>query len=663
MQSTKAPDTRSALLEIKATCENPNQLLRSNSFRQELEAFKQHAIQQLDAREGMPGTPERIAFIQSMTPDLFLEILSGNFEAVGGEERAREIIEWGEGLFNFYRSSNSFSRLTRRRNRVMRAGEEDPESQSNYWRDVIKEKADRLQEIIAKTRMELRKSVDLETGTTRRGDVGVRPKMADAYVVGHHLEKLPPEYSTLSGVNLTFTSDIRTRINYETAANKRVEPFHEIDHNPLGEEALEKFNPKEWIGYPVNVGGLLILVYVHKSRGWVDMAPGLLNLFPLWDIRDIRDKKPDGIFMFGDPNASKEDMGFYQGKDDIIVGNIPGMDEYQYFGYLKKPMLTLANVKTIERGDLPLHCGCNRYTVRFNENDEPYIVASHVLADDMGYASMEAQDGKMQCVFYGTETGAFACLDGFSPEARSKSAGREIGFNEGAKVNSRVVYPVASPNHIAEGTPLDVLLYMNNYELKGPDQPKIQTARRAEEVRGILRHFKEGERVAAGTTGTDRGKVEVSFMANPFPILIKNEGKPGQEVVHQALYDRFMETLREFQGHFETLVSRGEMNIGVAYSQMMAGAYEGNSDEDLAKAGYGESEKAASIQAARDGFEMSGPRMLARDEELMILKAAREKRERLGGNVEQLHITVAKVGDSRAGKSESAMAMEEALRL
>ena len=66
---------------------------------------------------------------------------------------------------------------------------------------------------------------------------------------------------------------------------------------------------------------------------------------------------------------------------------VPQFPEYGYFGYCKKPILTLHNVLAIVKGDFPLHCGCNRYVVGFDkETDEPFISEIFIKADDMGKA-------------------------------------------------------------------------------------------------------------------------------------------------------------------------------------------------------------------------------------------------------------------------------------
>ena len=73
-----------------------------------------------------------------------------------------------------------------------------------------------------------------------------------------------------------------------------------------------------------------------------------------------------------------DDLGyFFDKKNNLLVGLIPNLDDCKYFGYGKKPILTLHNVLCILNDDMPLHCGCIRYVVRFDsKTDEPYIFDS-----------------------------------------------------------------------------------------------------------------------------------------------------------------------------------------------------------------------------------------------------------------------------------------------
>ena len=82
----------------------------------------------------------------------------------------------------------------------------------------------------------------------------------------------------------------------------------------------------------------------------------------------------------------------------------------------------------------------------------------------MGRATLEGDTP----MFYGTETGAFACLDGFSEHAKMQMEGREIGYNKHSGTNARQIVPVTDYSEIATGSELDILLYLNNYEINQP---------------------------------------------------------------------------------------------------------------------------------------------------------------------------------------------------
>ena len=185
---------------------------------------------------------------------------------------------------------------------------------------------------------------------------------------------------------------------------------------------------------------------------------------------------------------------------------------------------------------------------------------------------------------------------------------------------------------------------MNNFTLIEQDAPTIDTSLGVDEA---IDHFRLGERVAAGSTRTHRGDKESSYWANPFPLLADSDGT----VLHPELYEKFQENEEAFIGDLKVAVSRGEMRVGVAHSQLMAGVYKENTSEDITRCGY----------RHRDDVEQQGPRRLAEDLIDLIMEMARDKRELRGGD--EVSITVALIGDSRTGKSETAEKMEGILGL
>jgi hypothetical protein len=635
------------ILEIRDGCSTPEQLLKSRAFSRYLKIYKQAFMGELDKRSGVSQNEaqHKSAFIKNLSARDFLAVLNReSHDCPDTLESDRSIVRFLDGAFHHFRNTG-YSRLVRLQNEVMIPGGETPET----VKDKVTDKANNLAELLLETRRHLLNTVGMDSGVRRSYGLDPSPNVTSGEISGHYIN-LPGDYHELAHVPLTIAAEIQTGVDYSTPSNKRALPFYELQHNPLN---LDTFDPDEWVSVPLSVGAYLIVAYLHKSRGCIEMEPGLLNLFPFAEIDLVSsNRQPDGVFIFGDPNAADSDLGYYHDRDNnILVGMVPNRDELKYFGYCKKPILTLHNVLSIHDGDLPLHCGCTRYVMHFDkETGEPYIRDMIIKADDMGRARLEQQsDGTTRPVFYGTETGAFACLDGFSEAAKLQMMGREVGYNKETGSNARQIVPVSSDDEMLRGDVLDIMLYMNNFELIEEDAFTVHNDMSVDEA---IEAFRLGERVAAGSTHTHRGAKEASFWANPFPLLKELNGDE-QKILHPDLYEKFIKIEGRFINVFKEMAARDEMTIGVACSQLMAGVYEGNSDEDLTRCGYHD----------RDEVEMQAPKRLAEDLIELIKRHATAKRQRLGTHINELNITVALIGDSRTGKSETAEKMEGVLNL
>ena len=629
-----------SILEIKDGCLTSEQLLKSYAFARYLKIYKKEFLEDLEKKgeKHSQEAKQKMDLIANLSLKDILQILER--DSKGADlERDRAIVRFLDGCYHHYRKK-SFSRLVRMHNEVVTTSEESQKT----IKTKISQKAENLSALIVQTRRKLLDKVGLGHGVSRSHDAS--PNVTAAEISGHY-GNIPSSYAKLAHTNLTVTADIKTGVHYDTSVNKRAFPFYELDHNPLN---LDIFNPEDWVAVPLSVGKWLIIAYIHKSRGCIEMEPGLLNLFPFYKIdKSFVGKKPDGIFFFGFPGAPKEDLGFYHDKkNDLLIGMVPQFPEYGYFGYCKKPILTLHNVLAIVKGDFPLHCGCNRYVVGFDkETDEPFISEIFIKADDMGKAEFhKGEDNVVRLKFFGTEIGAFACLDGFSEQAKMQLIGREIGYNASAGTNARQIVPVAEENEVSTGSDLDLLLYINNYDLKKPGETMVDTSM---SVDVAMKHFHDGRRCAAGSTQTGRGGTEISYWANPFPLLVDNDGK----ILHKELYEKYTNTEEELVSVIEKLVSKGEMEIGVAYSMLMAGVYEGNSDDDVVACKY----------KNREEIEQEGPTRLAESLIVSIKEFAVKKRKRLGNNPYEVDVTVAIIGDSRTGKSETSEKMEGILNM
>ena len=129
--------------------------------------------------------------------------------------------------------------------------------------------------------------------------------------------------------------------------------FEKTDINPADRVDLAS---DDWLCYPARVGDLLILVYFYKE--FFDLGLALCNLFELASIEELA-RKPDAVYFFGVPG----DIGYSFGEsptvfhedetNGMLVASVPCADRFGYFGYLKKMVLTLHNIKMMQAGKLP----------------------------------------------------------------------------------------------------------------------------------------------------------------------------------------------------------------------------------------------------------------------------------------------------------------------
>jgi len=319
--------------------------------------------------------------------------------------------------------------------------------------------------------------------------------------------------------------------------NKRKGKFERIDKNPLD---LVVMDQQEWLCYPTKVGDLFMLVYFHKK--FSELGLSLCNLFEMADDQDLK-RKPDAVYVFGvepqylDGLAKMPTVFYDDEQNDILVGAVPGDDVYGYFGYLKKMILTLHNIKMMKRGRLPFHGAMMRMVLKGNKDltflfmgdtgagksetleafralGEEYIQDIIIIADDMGSFGISENGDIMG---YGTEIGAFLRLDDLLPGYALGQIDRAIIMNAN-QVNARIILPVTTFNNVVKGHKIDFILYANNYEEIDEDHPLIEKIETPEVALNI---FREGTVMSKGTT-TTTGIVHTYF-ANVFgPVQYKN---------------------------------------------------------------------------------------------------------------------------------------------
>ena len=347
-----------------------------------------------------------------------------------------------------------------------------------------------------------------------------------------------PNYQKLKDIPVIHQIMMKPPLILNTTMNKRKGQFQEIKLNPL---ELVQLDSDEWLCYPAKVGDLLIHIYFQQA--FFELGFAACNLFELAESKEL-DRKPDAVYVYGVPGNALDPLAeiptvFYEDKEkDMLVGACPNDDQFGYFGYLKKMVLTLHNIIKIRKGILPFHgslveialqngkkasvlmigdsgAGKSETLEAYKDLGDDLISDITVIADDMGSIEMDEQ-GNIRGV--GTEIGAFLRLDDLQPGYAFGQIDRSIILNA-HQTNARIIIPVAYYNTIIKGTPIDYIFYANNYEEVDDKHPVIEKMEQPEEA---LEVFSTGQVMSKGTTNTT-GLVSTYF-ANIFgPIQYKDE--------------------------------------------------------------------------------------------------------------------------------------------
>ncbi|MCI2778254.1 phosphoenolpyruvate carboxykinase [Clostridium perfringens] len=343
----------------------------------------------------------------------------------------------------------------------------------------------------------------------------------------------PREYSILDHIPFIDAISLEAPFITYPSKNTRDGIFLETSENPLSGSHI---NSEEWFCYPAKVGELLAYVYFH--RDFMSHGISLCNLFDLATVEECRGVKPDIIYVFGAKDDEDElKTCFYDDeKNNIMLGYANYSEEIDYFGYMKKMILTLHNIIMIKRGYMPIHgamvnvvlkngkeanivimgdsgAGKSESLEAFRALSEEYISDMTIIFDDMGV--FKNVDGVIKG--YGTEIGAFVRLDDLDQGYAFKEIDRSIFMNPD-KINARLLMPVCKYDEIIKGYDVDLFLYANNYDGVDEGENSIEYFNNPEEAKKI---FKAGARMAKGTT-TENGLVE-SYFANPFGPVQKKE--------------------------------------------------------------------------------------------------------------------------------------------
>ncbi len=347
-----------------------------------------------------------------------------------------------------------------------------------------------------------------------------------------------------------------------SAKNKRTGTYPEAKENPIN-RVKDNFKATEFYCYAAKVGSALAYVYFHRDY----MAHGITigNLFEFVPLSNCKGQKPDLLYIFGGDYDGESEF-YHDVENDIYVGLAPHNDSIDYFGYMKKMLLTLYNTSMIDRGYLPIHGACVHITMKngttknvvimgdsgagksesleaLSEMAGDNISSQLTVFDDMG--TFKIVDGKVMA--YGTEIGAFVRLDDMTSGYAYREMDRAIFMNPD-KINSRLVIPVATYPQIMKGYKVDMYLYANNYDEEC--ESEIEFYDNPEEAKKI---FIRGARRAKGTT-QEMGMTE-SFFANPF-------GPVQREAQTRVIIDKMFDQL------FKSGVAVGNLHTRLAVPGM-----------------------------------------------------------------------------------------------
>ncbi|MGL4763241.1 MAG: phosphoenolpyruvate carboxykinase [Sarcina sp.] len=375
---------------------------------------------------------------------------------------------------------------------------------------------------------------------------------------------IPRGYEVLENISFIDSISLETPFITYPKRNTRDGIFTETFENPIKNMSI---NREHWFCYPIKVGSLIAHIYFH--RDFMSHGITLCNLFEMAKPSEYRGKKPDLIYAFGDKDGEEVKTVFFDDeKNDLMTGYINYSENVDYFGYMKKMILTLHNLVMIKRGMLPIHgamvkillksgkeanivimgdsgAGKSESLEAFRTLSEDHISEMTIVFDDMGSINIENDD----VYGYGTEIGAFVRLDDLDPGYAFKEIDRSIFMNPD-KINARLVIPVATYEEIMEGYKVDLFLYANNYTDVRDGRDSISYF---DTPKAAIDTFRKGARVAKGTT-TELGLVE-SYFANPFGPVQKSEEC-------DVLLDKY------FAKMFEKGVKVGEINTCLAINGM-----------------------------------------------------------------------------------------------
>lgn len=517
----------------RVNCETGLEILDSKIFQQILKKFYQSIHPHSDRHL---CTIKKVFRYPTDVIDIYKWLMVYDYLSMAEKHPQKEkvlkvrtsLVYFTEKLYDFWRDYERYGIIHRRYNDIHLDTSVLVERTTKVWKNVLTLYRQMLAKLIGKP-------IHVYRQTPGGFNAG--------FIVSNPKRNLPLAYETLNDINVIQAAIIRTPFIGHSKANTRQGVFQETEENILSSLKLTK---RHWLCFPIWVGDLLAYVYFH--RAFMHHGIALCNLFePAFDAYQ-KGQRPDLVYVYGS-HETEHDKTYYIDKENkIYFGYVSRQPENDYFGYMKKMLLTLHNLCQIDLGHLPIHGAMVNIVMNDNQEHNLVIIGDsgagksetlealryladdkikemNVVFDDMG--TFYEKDGQIYAK--GTEIGAFIRLDDLDTGYAYKELDRAIFMNP-ERQNARVILPISTYDFIIAQHKVDYVLYANNYE---DNQISL---RPLDDMTDILAIFKQGKRKAKGTTA-EMGLV-TSYFANPF-------GPVQEQIKTDPMIDRYFERLKQ----------------------------------------------------------------------------------------------------------------------
>ena len=546
-------------------CSSSEELLNSFGFKKVLEKY----IQSLEKKDTVlfdkiTKTIQRDSLSKTYI-ELFRLLLSlDKRDVVKLNEQYRKILSQKDMLFDLIEGLYSYWRSLERYALIQSKGSEQGIQNVNFI-----EANNEFTNVVLKTYRRIEENIlGMEHNIYRQLSAGINAGL----VLIPYENKYFNYYEVLNGIQFIKSVVFTPPFVVYPKKSTRSGLFKEVYVNPIVDLPI---NQSHYFCYPAKVGESLAYVYFH--RDFMNHGISLCNLFELAKPEEYKNSEPDLIYVFGQRTKDKikENVFYHDKEKDVYIGFAPSSDEIDYFGYMKKMILTLHNVRMIDRGHLPIHGAMVNVTLKNGKNaniaimgdsgagksesleafrtlSSKYLKEIKIIFDDMGVFKIE--NGKVYG--YGTEVGAFVRLDDLADGYAYEAMDRGIFMNP-HKTNARLLYPVSNYKDIMYGYKVDIFLYANNYI------DKKQVLRLIEDKDEAMTIFKKGTRKAKGTT-SELGVID-SYFANPFGVV---QRKQQSEQIIKRVFDVLYDT---------------NVEVGEIYTKLAIEGYERKGPEKAAQ--------------------------------------------------------------------------------